>query len=570
MRLIHFAAAALGALTASLAFAQAYPTKTVSLVVPFPRAAAPTSWRAWWREKLRESLKANVVVDNKPGASAQIGTKYVVDAAPDGHTLLVGTTSLVNGPALFGSKLPYDAQQAAAPGHQPGGPADLPLGQRAKVQRQDGEGVRRAGEEDPEPQLGSAGPGTTLHMSGEWFKAATGVQSLHVPFKGSARKWWRSAGGEVDFAMENLRRGAAHGADGAACALLAVASHSRHPQAPDVPTFKEAGPARREPLHLDLPDGAGGDARRGGGAAQQHHQRHPQAPRTCRTSCCSRASCSPAARWRDGRAHEGRGRALGQGDPQRQHHAGSTGTLVSELVKYKKNGQIVTITLDNPPVNAVSTKVLKALNAAFDRAEQEDDARVIIFAGEGAKAFCAGGDMREEKDFGDPETARAFRTLGRDTLNRIENGKLPVIAAIHGYCIGGGTALGWVCDIRVAAENSVFRAGDAYLGMLPSWGMGLTRLPRYVGRNKALDILLHRRELRRQGSLRDGPHHQDRAARQAHGRVHRDRQAHLQSLAHRHPRHPPGRRRQPAPQLGRHGEAGSRAVRNDVRPPGCA
>ena len=86
--------------------------------------------------------------------------------------------------------------------------------------------------------------------------------------------------------------------------------------------------------------------------------------------------------------------------------------------------------------------------------------------------------------------ARKFRTYGRETLNRIENGKLPVIAAIHGYCIGGGTALGWVCDLRVAAENSVFRAGDAYLGVLPSWGMGLTRLPRYVGRNKARDILL--------------------------------------------------------------------------------
>jgi enoyl-CoA hydratase len=163
---------------------------------------------------------------------------------------------------------------------------------------------------------------------------------------------------------------------------------------------------------------------------------------------------------------------------------------VSELVKYNKQGQIITIMLANPPVNAVSTKVLNALNAAFDRAEAEEDARVIIFGGEGEKAFCAGGDMREEKDFGDPEHARAFRALGRNTLHRIENGKLPVIAAIHGYCIGGGTALGWVCDLRVAAENSVFRAGDAYLGVLPSWGMGLTRLPRYVGRNKALDILL--------------------------------------------------------------------------------
>jgi enoyl-CoA hydratase len=163
---------------------------------------------------------------------------------------------------------------------------------------------------------------------------------------------------------------------------------------------------------------------------------------------------------------------------------------MSSLVQYARSGPIVTITLDNPPVNAVSTKVLNALGAAFDRAEAEADARVIILAGAGPKAFCAGGDMREEKDFGDPETARAFRTLGRNMLNRIENGKLPVVAAIHGYCIGGGTAIGWVCDIRVAADNSVFRAGDAYLGILPSWGMGLTRLPRYVGRNRALDILL--------------------------------------------------------------------------------
>ena len=163
---------------------------------------------------------------------------------------------------------------------------------------------------------------------------------------------------------------------------------------------------------------------------------------------------------------------------------------MSELVRLEKQGQVLTITLDNPPVNAVSTKVLNALNRAFDEAEADAEARCIILAGAGQKAFCAGGDMREEKDFGDPQTARTFRTLGRNTLNRIENGRLPVVAAIHGYCIGGGTALGWVCDIRVAADNSVFRAGDAYLGILPSWGMGLTRLPRYVGRNRALDILL--------------------------------------------------------------------------------
>ncbi len=116
--------------------------------------------------------------------------------------------------------------------------------------------------------------------------------------------------------------------------------------------------------------------------------------------------------------------------------------------------------------------------------------RCAILTGAGERAFCAGGDLREEQAFGDPAASRAFRELGRRTLNRIEQFTIPIVAAIHGYCIGGGTAIGWACDIRIASDNSVFRAGDAYLGLVPSWGMGLTRLPRLVGRNRALDILL--------------------------------------------------------------------------------
>ena len=159
-------------------------------------------------------------------------------------------------------------------------------------------------------------------------------------------------------------------------------------------------------------------------------------------------------------------------------------------VHVAREGAVATLTLDNPPVNPVSTRLINALHAALDEVEAMSDVRCAILTGAGERAFCAGGDLREEQAFGSPEASRAFRELGRRTLNRLEQFPVPIIAAIHGWCIGGGTAIAWSCDIRIAADNSVFRAGDAYIGLVPSWGMGLTRLPRLVGRNRALDILV--------------------------------------------------------------------------------
>ena len=92
----------------------------------------------------------------------------------------------------------------------------------------------------PNLNMGSAGAGTTLHMSGEWFKLATGLQSLHVPFKGSAPQVVALGGGEVDWAMENFGAVLPMVQTGRV-RVLSVASPARHPQAPDVPTFKEAG-----------------------------------------------------------------------------------------------------------------------------------------------------------------------------------------------------------------------------------------------------------------------------------------------------------------------------------------
>ena len=164
--------------------------------------------------------------------------------------------------------------------------------------------------------------------------------------------------------------------------------------------------------------------------------------------------------------------------------------MADPTVHSERDGAIVTLTLDNPPVNAVSTRLVSMLHTRLDEIEAMNDVRCVILTGAGERAFCAGADLREEGSLKDAQAQRAFREMGRRTLNRIEQFRVPIVAAIHGYCIGGGTAIGWVCDIRVAADNAIFRAGDAYLGLVPSWGMGLSRLPRLVGRNRVLDILL--------------------------------------------------------------------------------
>jgi len=240
MNRIAAAAAALGIALSPFAQGQTYPTKTVSLVVPFPAGGGTDIVARLLAQKLSESLKGNVVVDNRPGASAQIGTKYVVDAAPDGHVLLVGTTSLVNGPALFGNKLPYDHNKQLRPVISL---ADLAIFLSVNTQKFSARTVKEFVEQAkkmPKLNMGSAGTGTTLHMSAEWFRLATGLQAVHVPFKGSAPQVVALGGGEVDWAMENYGAVLPMVQTGRV-RLLAVASPARHPQAPDVPTFKEAG-----------------------------------------------------------------------------------------------------------------------------------------------------------------------------------------------------------------------------------------------------------------------------------------------------------------------------------------
>src|SRR6185369_1657523 len=228
MNLLRIGAAAAGLLLAPLGFAQSYPSKPVTLVVPFAAGGGTDIVARLVAERLREPLKGSVIVENRPGASAQIGNRYVIESAPDGHTLLVGTTSLINGPALF-PKLPYDAEKQLRP---VASLADLPIFLAVST-KHSVKTVREfidMAKKSNNLNYASAGPGTSLHMASEWLKMNAGFQATHIPFKGSAGAVVALAGGPVAPMVQQNR-----------VRLLAVASHERHPQVPDVPTLGQSG-----------------------------------------------------------------------------------------------------------------------------------------------------------------------------------------------------------------------------------------------------------------------------------------------------------------------------------------
>ncbi|MGH8619290.1 MAG: enoyl-CoA hydratase/isomerase family protein [Burkholderiales bacterium] len=151
-------------------------------------------------------------------------------------------------------------------------------------------------------------------------------------------------------------------------------------------------------------------------------------------------------------------------------------------------GGASTITLNRPPVNAVTVQLLEELLHALDALEARAETRCIVLTGGGTKAFCAGADLSGTGT--QAHGNKNFRALGRAAVDHIETHPKPIIGALHGWCIGGGFALAMACDVRIASTTTKFRTGDAYLGVVPSWGMSLTRLTHYIGRNRTLDLLI--------------------------------------------------------------------------------
>jgi enoyl-CoA hydratase len=153
------------------------------------------------------------------------------------------------------------------------------------------------------------------------------------------------------------------------------------------------------------------------------------------------------------------------------------------------DGAVSTLTINNAPVNVFTTDMLRALVVGLKQLEARDETRAIVIRGAGKRAFSAGANLDDQASFS-PDDARRLRELGRSAVDCIETLDKPVITAVEGWCIGGGTGIAWIGDVRIASETAVFRAGDAYIGIIPTWSIGMVRLVHFLGRNRTLDLLL--------------------------------------------------------------------------------
>ena len=152
-------------------------------------------------------------------------------------------------------------------------------------------------------------------------------------------------------------------------------------------------------------------------------------------------------------------------------------------IRIEREGEVVLVTITHPPVNAISRAVAAALLEALAATEADPACRALVITGDGDRYFSAGADVTELA----LDAATAAETVG--VMERLELSRLPVVAAVNGYALGGGCELALASDLRICGQNAHFGQPEIKLGIMPGWG-STQRLPMLVGRGRALEMLL--------------------------------------------------------------------------------
>jgi len=155
------------------------------------------------------------------------------------------------------------------------------------------------------------------------------------------------------------------------------------------------------------------------------------------------------------------------------------------LILAREEGFAV-ITLNRPPANAISERLMQELQEVLVTVEADEAVRAVILTGAGDRIFCAGADLGSAFSGG---TVDAFIRFGHSVLRRIERLTKPVVAAINGHALGGGCEIAMACHFRLLKETAKMGQTESNLGIIPGYG-GTQRLPRLIGRTKALEFLI--------------------------------------------------------------------------------
>ncbi|QTD44638.1 Bug family tripartite tricarboxylate transporter substrate binding protein [Ottowia testudinis] len=234
------AALALSAALPGAALAQAYPSKPITMVVPFSAGGTTDILARIVGKALEGELGQPVVIDNKAGAGGNIGAQAAARAAPDGYTLLMGTVGTHGINEALYSKLPYSPLGDFSPITRVAMVPNLLVAHPSRPYKTVKELIEFAKAHPGKVNVASSGSGTSIHLSAELFKSLAKVDMMHVPYKGSAPAIADLLAGQTDIMFDNMPSAIQH-VKGGKLRAIAVTTDKRSPELPDVPTIAEAG-----------------------------------------------------------------------------------------------------------------------------------------------------------------------------------------------------------------------------------------------------------------------------------------------------------------------------------------